>query len=337
MHRFGAALLSTCLGATALARADQPTYAEQAEALRSIATTPAANAWLDEAARLPEPSARTMYVRRSTEGNVAYTQEEFDEAPEDEQARVRRFAGRYYETFYGSPLAYLRAIDLGAQALAEGDEPFSLEGARVFDLGYGQIGQLRMLAQAGAHAVGADPDPILRTLYSFPGDTGAVQRDEGPDGSITLACGVWPADEHVRETVGDGFDLIIARNLLKRGYIDPPQETPEYTRVGFGVPDAELLRALHDALRPGGVLVVYSLGGVYIPPGPSYSPSADIANPWTEADWKAAGFEVIAQDANEDAMARKAGEALGWREMGMDLENQLFGVYSIYRHPAKDQ
>ncbi|MEZ6241531.1 MAG: hypothetical protein R3B57_00655 [Phycisphaerales bacterium] len=326
------------LTAATLARGE-PGYAEQAEALRPLATTPAARAWLDEAARLPDFEPRSVYYRRTPEGTQAYSEDEYEQLPEDEREGLRTLepapAKRYYETMYGSPLAYLRAIDLGAKNLAQDGQPFSLEGARVFDLGFGQLGQLRMLAQAGAHAVGADPDPILRAMYSRPGDTGPVEREGGPDGSVTLVHDLWPADESARERVGADFDLIIARNLLKTGYLHPPQETPAYTQVHFGVPDADLLRALHDALRPGGVLVVYTLGGKYEPPGEDYSPSSDIANPWTREEWEDAGFEVIAQDAPEDDMARKVGAALKWDEMGMNLQHHLFGVYSIYRRPAQ--
>ncbi len=333
-----AATLCTLTLAAAPAPA-QDGYAAEAEALRPLATTDAARAWLDEAARLPEFEPRSVYYRRTSEGTQAYSQDEYERLAEDEREGLRALepapAKRYYATMYGSPLAYLRAIDLGAEHLASDAEPFFLEGARVFDLGFGQLGQLRMLAQAGAHAVGADPDPILRAMYSLPGDTGPVERGDGPDGSVTLVHDLWPGDEGARERVGDGFDLIVVRNLLKRGYLDPPQETPAYTHVDFGVPDADFLRALHDALRPGGVLVVYTLGGKYEPPGESYSPSADIANPWARGDWESAGFEVIAHDEREDEGARQVGAALGWDKQGMNLEHHLFGVVSIYRRPAE--
>lgn len=339
MRRFLLAPLLVPLLAPSAASCAQDTYADQAEALRPLATTPAAHAWLDEAARLPDFEPRSVYYRRTPEGTQAYSEDEYEQLPEDEREGLRALepspAKRYYETMYGSPLAYMRAIDLGAQNLAGDGEPFSLEGARVFDLGFGQLGQLRMLAQAGAHAVGADPDPILRAMYSRPGDMGPVEREDGPDGSVTLVHDLWPADDAARQRVGAGFDLIIARNLIKRGYIDPPQETPTYTRVDFGVPDADFLRALHDALRPGGVLVVYTLGGKYEPPGEHYSPSSDIANPWARDTWEAAGFEVLAHDQPEDQMARTVGDALGWDDRGMDLEHGIFGVYSIYRRPAE--
>ncbi len=345
MHRsVGASIFALGIAsAPLLAQPDdaEPNDARVVEALRPLATTPAAHAWLDEGARLPDDvEPRTVHYQRTREGARAYTQAEHDALSDAEREGLRALEcgpdGGYYDTFYGSPLAYLRAIDLGAQNLGEADkdEPFSLEGARVFDLGFGQLGQLRMLAQAGAHAVGADPDPILKAIYSRPGDTGSVAHDEGPDGSVTIVHEVWPASAHARDAVGGGFDLIIARNLIKRGYIDPPQETPAYARVDFGVDDDAFLAALHDALRPGGVLVVYTLGGKYTPPGDGYIASCDIANPWPQAEWENAGFEVLAHDTPEDDMARKAGAALGWVEMGMDLQTQLFGVYSIYRRPA---
>ncbi|MFI4898283.1 MAG: hypothetical protein ACIARR_10705, partial [Phycisphaerales bacterium JB059] len=156
------AFLST---GAALAQEDAPghneKYAREAEALRAFATTPGANAWLDEAERLPPFESRSIYYTRTREGNTAYTAEQYAALDEAEREGLRELTaqpgGRYDETFYGSPLAYLRAIDLGAAHLGDESAPFDLEGARVFDLGYGQIGQLRMLARAGAHAVGAAP------------------------------------------------------------------------------------------------------------------------------------------------------------------------------------
>lgn len=342
MHlRTGLGALVCALAVTASHAQDAPEppeniHAPLAEALRLLATTPAAHAWLDEVDHLPEFEPRTIYAKRTTEGSVAYTQAQYNELSEDERAGLKAVVcepgGRYNQTFYGSPLAYLRALDLGAQHLGTEHEPFDLEGARVFDLGYGQIGQLRLLAHAGAHAVGADPDAILDAMYAQPGDTGEVQRDEGPPGSIALTHDLWPADESAREAVGGSFDLIIARNLIKRGYINPPQETPAYTQVGFGVSDDEFLNALYSALRPGGVLVIYTLGGPYSPPGESYNAAADIANPWDEATWEAAGFEVIAHEAPESDTARAVGVALGWGSMEQ-LEQAIFGNCSIYRRP----
>ncbi len=307
----------------------QEKYAGEAEALREIATTDGARAWLDEAARLPEVEPRTIHYRRTREGNAAYTAEAFAALDEEEREGLRELTcsaeSRYYETFYGTPLAYLRAIDLAVAAL--GDEEFSWSGTRVLDIGYGQIGQLRMLAQAGADAIGVDPDPILEAMYSQPGDTGDVEGG----GSVAVYCGVWPGDDDVRESVGGDYDIILMRNLYKRGYIDPPQETPAYQQVDFGVSDESFLRLLRESLRPGGVLVVYSLGGTYHPPGESYNASSDIANPWDRDIWEGMEFEIVAHDASEDEKAREVGRRLGWDERGMDLENGLFGVYSIYR------
>lgn len=339
-RRLTVLLLASVSTGAALAQEDAPghnqKYAREAEAVRAFATTPSANAWLDEAERLPAFEPRTIHYTRTRNGNTAYTAEQYEALDEADREGLRELTaepgGRYDETFYGSPLAYLRALDLGAQHLGTEAESFGLEGARVFDLGYGQIGQLRMLARAGAHAVGADPDPILAALYAQPGDTGPVAREDGPDGSITLTHGVWPADESAREAVGEGFDLIIVRNLLKRGYIHPPQETPAYTQVSFGVPDGEFLGALFNALRPGGVLVIYTLGGPYAPPGESYNPSCDIANPWSEETWADVGFEVIAHEAPESEQARAVGAALGWGEQ-LDLDKGIFGITSIYRRP----
>jgi len=328
--------MATCcvLAQVGASESNENIHAPIAEALRPFAETPAARAWLNEIDHLPDFEPRTIHAKRTVAGSVAYTQRQYESLSDAQREGLKAIecvpGGRYNQTFYGTPLAYLRALDLGAHQLGTEDGPFSLEGARVFDLGYGQIGQLRLLAHAGAHAVGADPDAILRAMYAQPSDTGPVARDQGADGSISLTHDHWPADESARNLVGGQFDLIIARNLLKRGYINPPQETPAYTQVSFGVSDQELLGALFRALRPGGVLVVYSLGGAYAPPGESYNPSCDIANPWSEQEWTDAGFEVIAHEAPESDAARDVGVALGWGAKP-ELERAIFGNYSIYR------
>ena len=112
--------------------------------------------WVDGATRAAwsdAPVARLPPERRAT-----LTRRELD-------------AAFYWETNYGSPLSYVRAVDvLAAAGLAE------LSGKRVVDFGYGTVGQLRLMATLGADAIGVDVNPLLPALYSGPADQGPVGR-----------------------------------------------------------------------------------------------------------------------------------------------------------------
>ena len=49
-------------------------------------------------------------------------------------------------------------------------------------------------------------------------------------GSVTLAHGYWPKDTPMVERVGGGFDLILSKNTLKKGYVKPERRTDRRTR-----------------------------------------------------------------------------------------------------------
>ncbi len=86
----------------------------------------------------------------------------------------------YWNTRYGTPVAYARAVDLAVQA----GLPF---GARVVDFGCGGLGAPRLLAMCGFTVVGVDVDPLLPALYSEPGDTVKVFAPwpESPPGKLS--------------------------------------------------------------------------------------------------------------------------------------------------------
>jgi len=322
----GCATQQTAIPSVRLAEDDAlASLRADADALRPMAETDAARDWLDETSRLPVPEPRTVYYRPRS---VAYTPGQFENLTEEEKANLREYnAGtrRYYSTFYGTPVAYMRALDIIASRAGIS----SFEGKRVLDFGYGQIGQLRMLAQLGADAVGVDNDPTLGLLYAESGDQGVVEND-GTNGSVHVIHGEWPSDASTRAAVGTGFDIFTARNVLKRGYVHPTEPTPDWAKVGLGMEDAEFLKTLHDVLRPGGVALIYNLGGAKRTPDDRYNPSSDIACPWSREQFERAGFEVLAHDEDEDGPAREVGRALGWGER-MDLDNALFGSYTLVR------
>lgn len=234
----------------------------------------------------------------------------------------------YYTGSLGSPLFHARLIDL----IAEG-QLAKLAGKRSLELYPTAIGPLRLLAGTGLDAVGVSPSPKLRALYSQPGDQGPVKlpgRDVS--GRVTLVTGSFPADPAVRAQVGSGFEFVLAKNVLKRGYIHPTGEVSPDSLMNLGMPEADYLRGLRDTLRPGGRLLVYNLC-----PGPNpafYDPEADCRNPWSRADWQAAGFVVRDYERNDTEAARQYAVALGFDKppIAVPIDN-LYAIYSLFERP----
>src|SRR5262249_51454052 len=107
--------------------------------------------------KLPGVQPRTVY--RDSARTHAWSEREAAALPDSVRAKLvpRRLDERfYYDTRYGSPLAYARALEvLGTHGVT------SVKGRRVADFGCGMLGQLRLLAENGATAIGIDVDPLL--------------------------------------------------------------------------------------------------------------------------------------------------------------------------------
>jgi hypothetical protein len=231
----------------------------------------------------------------------------------------------YQGLTYGSPLAYLLVMDRLAQAGCE-----DLRGKKVADFGHGGIGQLRLIAELGAEAVGIDVDPLQPVLYSDPGDQGPVGKARG---SVRLVHGRFPADPEVVKAVGGGYDVFLSKNTLKNGYIHPAEKVDPRLLVDLGADDRAYLKAVAAALKPGGWLVIYNLSPAPNGPGKPYRPMADGRCPFSAKDLAAAGFEVVTRDDPDDEAARALGAALGWdrRPANMKLEADLFALVTIAR------
>ncbi len=349
--------------ATPLPRTPLQVIRRDARALAPLVTSELARRFLSAAADLPSAEPRTVYFDR--QARKAYTTEEAARLPDDVREALREINGDeafYYNTRYGSPLAYARALDLaaahgftGGGGGGGGQGPGALSGRAIADFGYGGIGQLRLLASLGAVAVGIDVDPVLAAIYDRPGDTGAIPLSraavggvegvvgvrgvEGAGGRIALATGQWPGDESVRRVVdGAGpLDLFISKNTLKNGYIHPERPVDERMLVKLGVADDEFVRQVRASLKPGGLLVIYNLCPAPSGPAEPYKPWADGRSPFPRAMLEAAGLEVLDFDRNDDEAARALGRAMGWDrgEQPMDLENDLFAWVTIARRPNK--
>ena len=297
---------------------------EEAKALAPLVRTQLARDFLAAVPKLPRVAPRTVY--RDSARTRAWTEREAQALPDSVRAKlVPRVLDEkfYYDTRYGSPLAYVRALEL----LGEQDVK-SVRGARVADFGCGMLGQLRLLAELGARTVGIDVDPLLPALYSEPGDQGVVGA-----GSVKLATGQWPATDAMRSEVGEGLDLFLSKNTLKNGYIHPAEKVDPRMLVHLGVSDSEYVAALANSVRKGGHVLIYNLCPAPAAPGKPYIPWADGRCPFPREMWERAGFRVVEFDRDDSPAARAMAHALGWDqgEGGMKLEQDLFATWSLFR------
>jgi len=301
----------------------------EAERVLALVECRGTRAFLGAVRALPEPEPRVLFA--DAQKGTYLTPEQHARLAPDEQERFQptTFEARFhYSTRYGSPLAYARMLDVVGRQLGTADDDV-LSGKRVLDFGYGGIGHLHLLARLGCDAVGVDVDRQLGAYYR-PEDQGRIAGlDGGADGSLRLVTGRWPVDETVRAAVGEGYDLVLSKNVLKQGYVRPAQEVDPRLLVDLGVPPAEFLAAVARILKPGGVLAIYNLCPA--PRADRYLPWAYGRSPFTRDELAAAGFELLAFDVEDRSQAIELGYALRWDEQGTRVEDDLFAWYTVAR------
>ncbi|MFN7020243.1 MAG: hypothetical protein ACK4WH_02805 [Phycisphaerales bacterium] len=303
--------------------------ASESAKLRPLMTTDAGRAFLDAAKDLPDPGPRVIH--RSEDRKRVVSDREFRKLPEADRAGlVARTCDPefYYYTGYGSPLISSRGFDLAAAAAGWS----SFKGRRILDFGYGSIGQGRILAALGADYTGIEVEPMFPAMYAEPGDTGPIGR---AGGRLTLLHGRWPADEEVTSAAGDGYDLFISKNTLKRGYIHPARYVDPKFLVKLGVNDETFVTHVHRALKPGGYLVVYNISPAQTPKDGDkpYLPHADGQCPFKRELLEKVGFEVIEFDKVDDDAARDIWMALGLNDgkLREEVAKDLFAWVTIAR------
>jgi SAM-dependent methyltransferase len=301
----------------------------EAERVEALVECQGTRAFLRATRALPEIGARSVLQDAKT--REAVSAEEHARLAPGEQARFQPTsydAAFYYSTRYGTPIAYARALDVVGQLAGTPAEDV-LSGKRILDFGYGGIGHLRLLASLGCDAVGIEVDPLLRVYYG-PADQGAIQGvNGGPPGRLKLVHGRWPGDAAVKSAVGDGFDLVLSKNTLKKGYVRPAQQVDPRMLVDLGVPPERFLAEVARVLEPGGIFAIYNLCPA--PRDDRYIPWAYGESPFTKEEFAAAGFELLAFDVDDRAEAQELGWALKWDEQGQDVENDLFAWYTVAR------
>jgi hypothetical protein len=316
----------------------QQQLVNEANALMPMAASELGKRFLRATESLPAVAPRTAFRDDNTREFFSAT--EAAALPEERRkklATVELDEYRYYYTKYGTPLAYLRAVDLAA---AQGMN--DVKGARILDFGYGAIGHLRLMASLGAYVVGVDPDSYLDALYSQASDQGAIPPARGlyrgAPGTVTLVHNRWPSEPAAREKVASGgpYQLILSKNTLKRGYLKPERKANKNQLIDLGVTDAEYLKTIYDSLAPGGMLLIYNLAPKQAPADKPYMPHADARSPFSREQYAKAGLSVVAFDVEDHDFVRKMGAAMGWDknekgEIVNDLANNLFALYTIIR------
>lgn len=299
-----------------------------ARALDGLVTTPFAHRFLAATAALPHVAPRVVF--HTADKEHWYTASEAGAlTPEQRQSLVRVEVDEevYYSTRYGSPLSYARALDLLAAA-----NELPATARRLLDFGYGYVGHLRLLASLGFDVTGVDVDPMLRALYAEPSDQGEVPGFSGaPTGSVRLLDGRFPADPSIRRAAGTGYEVILAKNVLKKGYIHPDRPSDPKYLIDLGLDDATFLAALHDALGPHGAMLIYNVCPALTPPDKPFVPWSDGRSPFSKAQWVSARFDVLAFDVDDTRTFRLFAKALGWDtgEDAMDLEHDLSVLYTL--------
>src|SRR5262245_19596620 len=118
----------------------------EARALKPLVKTPWVHRFLEATDTLPPVAPRGLY--HDADKEHYFTEAEaarLDPAARAALTRLPADEEFYYDTKYGSALAYCRALDLTGLEEAS--------GKRILDIGYGTVGHLRLLATLGAEVV----------------------------------------------------------------------------------------------------------------------------------------------------------------------------------------
>ena len=299
-----------------------PEFKRLAVKLEPLLETPWVKEWLRGVNEFKPVKTSTWFCTKDKQKCVA-------KDPKDPAYSARVVDDEYVYARITDPLGYARPFDvLGAAG-------FDPKGKKVLDFGYGNIGQLLMLAPLGVEVHGVEIDSLIplatKGLLPKKGEAGRP----GFMNKVVLHQGFFASDPKLVKELGQGFDLFISKNTLKRGYVHPAEPKDAKGQIDLGLDDQKLLELVFGMLKPGGFFYIYNLAPAQADP---YLPMADGRCPWSREQLGAAGFEVLAYDADDAMKARQMGSLLEWdkNDSGLtdDLSKSLFATYTLLRRPA---
>lgn len=309
--------------------------ARQAEQLTEKAESSVGKSFLKAARRLPPIEPFDLYYRfenpsqrRPLAGTEGIPFEKFrllEDSERKKYTKLRLTEEQYYFTKYGSPVMFLRALDLVGNSGLK-----TLAGKKIVDFGFGSIGHLQMMAFNGADVTGIDVDVSLKGLYSrdLEPDSPPRRNSSKLPGKLRLLFGRFPADKTIAEATGTGIDIFFSKNTLKRGYIHPAQPVDSNRRIDLGVSDTEFIQAVYNRLNPGGFFMIYNLHPRRTPPGENYITWSDGRSPFDRIDLGAVGFKIIQFNCDDTPMAHEFAKTFGWDKQ-MNLEEDFRATFTL--------
>jgi|APLak6261675434_1056106.scaffolds.fasta_scaffold01818_3 hypothetical protein len=282
-----------------------PELRRLAKQLEPQLTSPWVKSWLANVSTLTPVKPSTWFCTKDRQSCVA-------KKPSDAAYEERRVDDEYVYARITDPLGYARAFEVLAAA------GFDPTGKKVVDFGYGNVGQLLMLARLGADVHGVEIDSLIPLV------TRHLVGKVGAKGRLTLHHGFFASDAKLVKDLGTGFDLWLSKNTLKRGYVHPTAPKGAKAQIDLGLDDAKVLALIFSELKPGGFFFIYNLAPAQ---GEPYKPMADGHCPFAKEALVDAGFEVLAYDADDTAKARDMARALEWGD------DPIFATYTLVRRP----
>ena len=304
-----------------------PLFRHQASRLLARSGTefpPLARSFVQQLENLPPVSDRTLY-RDVTTGKF-YRPNQLSVLDETVRARLEAVTvneHRYYAS--ESPLTYIGPL---LQMSALGAE--NLKGRKILDYGYGAIGHLQMLTSMGAEMHGLEISAMREALYT-------AEDRVVPAGRVSLHHGYFPSDAKVVTALGQDFDWVVARNVLKRRLLEP--QGTDGAEVELGVSHRAFAAAMFRLLSSGGHVLIYN--SEYLK-APANTEEADVTRgvqcAIARQGWLDAGFEIVEFDRNDDGPARELARALLWNKPsqgkpGLDLK-RLVARVTLLRRPT---
>ncbi len=210
------------------------------------------------------------------------------------------------------------------------------------DFGFGNVGQLKMMASLGGTVIGVEIDGSLASaMYHLNSDQGEVEKHSNlikSTGSLELFFGKWPVEKEVNDAVGDGYDLFICKNVLKYGYIHPEREAPTSQLIDLGVDDKPFLTQLFHTLNPGGYVLVYNIHPAKSNKEESYKPWAYGETPWSRELVEKIGFEVLEWHIDDSEAIHEFGKQIGWNSSfssDIEFKANFRAMYTILKKPKQ--